>query len=283
MPDIRLIMTDLDGTLLNSDHRISPLTDRALRQAIEQGVLFTVATGKTFPSTMEWIRQYEIHIPVICGNGTLVHQPDGSILYEDPIPREYAIEAIRLARTMGLVPVVYAGPRLLTTVWDENVGVLVAHHEPDPLVIPNLEAALEKDYMPHKLILMNANDPDAVAQFQYVLEQTFEGRAQVLRSGLDSVVELLPQGVTKGTALAFILNYLDISAGQTMCFGDNCNDLDMIQRAGIGVAMGHAPEDVRTGADYVTGTNDEDGVGWAIRRFVLGNSNAHNRRIGEIV
>jgi hypothetical protein len=145
----------------------------------------------------------------------------------------------------------------------------VAHHEPTPVIIPNLEAALEKDYQPHKLILMKENDPEAVFQFQQILEQTFEGRAQVLRSGLVSVVELLPLGVTKGTALGFILDYLGIPAGQTICFGDNCNDLDMIQRAGIGVAMGHAPEDVRNGADYVTGTNDEDGVGWAICKFVL--------------
>lgn len=269
----RLMATDLDGTLLNSDHRISPLTDRALREAIASGVLFTVATGKTFPSTMEWIRQYDIRIPVICGNGTLVHQPDGSILYENPIPREYAIEAIRLARTMDLVPVVYAGHQLLTTTWDENVGVLVAHHEPTPAIIPNLEAALEKDYQPHKLILMNENDPDAVSEFQFILEQSFDGRAQVLRSGLVSVVELMPLGVTKGTALAFILDYLNIPAEQTICFGDNCNDLDMIQRAGIGVAMGHSPEDVRHGADYVTGTNDEDGVGWAIRKLVLTSHN----------
>jgi Cof subfamily protein (haloacid dehalogenase superfamily) len=266
---IRLIAADLDGTLLNSEHQVTPLTEKAIREAISRGVLFTLATGKTFPSTQQLIRQFDIRIPVICGNGTLVHAPDGTILYENPIPRDCAIEAVHMARAAGVTPVVYAGPGLLATTWDANIDVLVEHHEPPPLIIPNLEAALENDHTPHKLILIKEGDPEAVSAFQIELKNVFAGRAQVLRSGLVSVVELLPLGVTKGTALAFILDYLDVPAQDTICFGDNCNDLDMIRRAGIGVAMGHAPEEVRDGADYVTGTNDEDGVGHAIHKFVL--------------
>ncbi|MBN1201491.1 MAG: HAD family phosphatase [Anaerolineae bacterium] len=268
-PPFRLIVTDLDGTLLNSDHEVSPLTENALRKAIAQGVLFTVATGKTYPSTLGWIRRFNICIPVICGNGTIVHAPDGTILYEDPIPRELAIEAIHMAQSAGLVPIVYAGPGLLATKWDANIEVLVEHHEPHPQIVPDLAAALEADHKPHKLLFMNEHDLDAVVAFQAALNAAFTGRAQVLRSGLASVVELLPQSATKGAALAFILEYLDIPAEQTISFGDNFNDLDMIRRAGIGVAMPHAPEAVRLKADYVTRSNDDDGVGHAIHKFVL--------------
>jgi len=266
---IRLIVSDLDGTLLDSNHTVTPLTERALHDAIGQGVLFTVATGKTFPSTKALIQQFDIRIPVICGNGTTVHAPDGTIIHEDPIPLEYALEAIHMAEAVGMVPVVYAGSDLLTTIRDENVGVLVAHHEPEPIVVPDLKAALSNGHRPHKLILMQEHDHHMVEEFQAQLEQVFAGRAQVLRSGLASLVELLPIGVTKGTALAFILDLLNIPAEQVIAFGDNCNDLDMICRAGIGVAMGHAPDDVRSKADYVTGTNDDDGVGHALNTFVL--------------
>jgi Cof subfamily protein (haloacid dehalogenase superfamily) len=265
---IRLIATDLDGTLLDSDHRVTPLTERAIRNALARGVLFTVATGKTFPSTLSLIRQFDIKIPVICGNGTLIHRPDGSILHEDPIPRDLAIEAIRMARAARLTPIVYAGLGLLTPVRNRNIDVLTAHHEPDPEIVPDLEAALESRYQPHKLILMEEDNLEAVAAFQIELERVFAGRAQVLRSGLASVIELLPLGVTKGTALTFILDYLGIPSEQVIAFGDNCNDLDMIQRAGIGIAMGHSPEAVRQGADDVTGTNNEDGVGYAIQKWV---------------
>jgi len=79
----------------------------------------------------------------------------------------------------------------------------------------------------------------------------------------------MPLGVTKGTALTYMLDHLGIAPEATICFGDNCNDLDLIQRAGIGVAMRHAPEALRRHADYVTGTNDEDGVGHALYKFVL--------------
>ncbi len=86
-----------------------------------------------------------------------------------------------------------------------------------PTSCPDLEAALHDAYKPYKLILMN-HDPEKVNAFQIELERVFAGRAQVLRSGLITLVELLPIGVTKGTALNFILDYLDILPQETMCF-----------------------------------------------------------------
>lgn len=267
---IRLIVADLDGTLLNSDHVVSSLTEQAIDAALAQGVMFTVATGKTFPATTGLIERFNITLPVICGNGTLIHAPDGTIVHEDPIPRDCAIEAVRLALDSGMMPVVYAGYGLLSPRRDENVAEIVAHHEPEPAIEPDIIGALESDYKPHKLILMS-QDYDRVIAFQRVLEERFAGRALVLRSGLDSVVEVLPLGITKGTALAHLLHDYDIPAEQVITFGDNCNDLDMIRLAGIGVAMAHAPVELRESADYVTGTNDEDGVGVALRQFVLNN------------
>ncbi len=265
---IRLIVADLDGTLLNSDHVVTPVTEQAIREAMAQGILFTVATGKTFPSTVDLIDQFDIQIPLICGNGTQVFMPDGTPLHEAPIPLDYALEALRLAYEAGFTAIAYTRTGLVAERWDANVQELVDHHEPVPAMVPDLEAALKNDHKPYKLVLMN-RDPGRVPEFQHHLEDVFKGRAHVLRSGLESLVEVLPPAVSKGTALAFMLDYLGIAAEATICFGDNCNDLDMIRQAGIGVAMGHSPEAVRQGADYVTGTNDEDGVAHAIRELVL--------------
>lgn len=265
---IRLIVADLDGTLLNSAHEVTPLTAQAVRQAMDAGVLFTVATGKTYTSTPELIRRFNITIPVICGNGTEVYAPDGTILYEDPIAREVALEAVAFAREHGLLPVIYAGHKLLAPAHDANVDELVAHHEPLPVIVPALEEALRSEYKPYKLILMD-QDSAKMDAMHTALRAHFDGRALAIRSGLPSVVELLPVGVTKGTALDVVLDLVGVAAAQTMALGDNFNDLDMIQRAGLGIAMGHAPEPIRQAADHVTGSNDEDGVGQAIYRFVL--------------
>ncbi|HVO68742.1 MAG TPA: HAD family hydrolase, partial [Aggregatilineaceae bacterium] len=241
---IRLIVADLDGTLLNSSHVVSPFTERAVREAIRRGVLVTVATGKTFHSTVDTIRQFDIRIPVICANGALVFEPDGALLHADPIRREYAIEAVRIGRSAGFTPVVYTRMGLLSTTLDENVLELLAYNEPVPGIIPDLETALANEVEPYKLMLMQ-QDPVAVTDLQIYLEEAFRGRAQVVRSGLASLVEVLPLGVTKGTALAYILDHLSIAPEETISFGDNCNDLDLIRRAGIGVAMGHSPDDLR--------------------------------------
>ena len=179
----------------------------------------------------------------------------------------------------GFTPIASTTTDLVAEVWDEHVQNLVNHGEPAPIIVPDLQAALRSAYEPYKLVMMH-RDPQEVGVFQSELERIFAGRAEVLRSGLITLVEILPVGITKGTAVDFILNYLDILPQETIAFGDNCNDLDMIRRAGIGVAMGHSPEDVRQGADYVTGTNDEDGVAHAIRKFVLA-SNGASRKINR--
>jgi Cof subfamily protein (haloacid dehalogenase superfamily) len=265
---IRLIVTDLDGTLLNSAHEVSPRTEAAIHAAQAQGVAFTVATGKTFPSTTALIERFDIQLPVICGNGTSVHDIDGTVLYEDPIPPDLAVEAVHFAAEHGMTPVIYVAGGLLVPVWDENVDVLVEHHEPPPEVLPDLAPALRDGYHPHKIILMN-QDLAKVSAFQKLLEARFAGRGQVIRSGLPEVVELLPQGVSKATALRHILDHAGIEADETMTFGDNSNDLAMIKMAGIGVAMSNSPAYIRDAADFVTTSNDEDGVALAIERFVL--------------
>jgi Cof subfamily protein (haloacid dehalogenase superfamily) len=265
---IRLIMADLDGTLLNSAHVVSPYTAAAIRQAQALGVVITFATGKTFPSTQDLIKQFDIRAPVVCGNGTQVFAPDGTLLHGDPIPLDFALESVRLARAHGMTVVVSTRTGLLSDVRDANVEELLVHYEPVPDLVPDLEDALRTAYQPYKVVLMNQDHAKVVA-FQGVLERVFERRAQVLRSGLLSVVEVLPLGVTKGTALEVVCSRLGIQPGEAICFGDNCNDVDMLRRAGIGVAMGQSPEDVRSQADYVTESNDEDGVGHALHRFVL--------------
>jgi Cof subfamily protein (haloacid dehalogenase superfamily) len=279
MPDypmIRLMVADLDGTLLNSAHQITPMTEDAVRQAMARGVMFTVATGKTYPSTTELIDRLGITLPVICSNGVLVHAPDGTILKRHPIPRDYALEAMRLADAAGLVTVIYSGANLICREYDHNLAELVEHGEPEPVLIQDLHGAVRADIEPDKIIFMNGHDLEGVIRFQALLEERFAGRAQAMRSGLDSLVELMPLGVSKGTALDTILDVAGVTTDETMCLGDNCNDLAMLRRAGIGVAMANAPDDVRAGASYVARSNDDDGVGHAIHKFVL--NNAHEAR-----
>lgn len=265
---IRLIVTDLDGTLLNSSHEVSPRTEAAIRAAQARGVAFTVATGKTFPSTVALIERFGIRLPVICGNGTSVHAVTGEVLYEDPIPLDLAVEAVTFAAEHDMTPVVYIEAGLVAPVWDANVDELVEHHEPAPEIVSDLVAALRNSHRPHKIIMMN-QDLEKVSAFQDSLEERFAGRGQVLRSGLASVVELLPCHVSKATALRVILDRTGYAADETMTFGDNCNDLAMIQMAGFGVAMGNSPPDVQDGADFITRSNDEDGVALAVERFIL--------------
>ncbi len=265
---IRLIVADLDGTLLNSAHALSPANERAIREAQARGVRFTVATGKSYGSTLDLIRCFDIQIPIIASNGTQVFWPDGTLLHADPIPHEVALDVTRVGLSRGFVPVIYTRTGTIAEVIDANVREIMAHHEPEPEVVPSLIAALESGRYADKLVLMS-QDHAALAAFYAELAAPLAGRAQLVWSGLASLFEVMPARVSKATALRVILDRLGIAPEETLALGDNCNDFEMIRLAGVGVAMGQAPADVQAGADYVARSHDEDGVAEAIQRFVL--------------
>jgi len=265
---IRLIVADLDGTLLNSAHALSPANERAIRQAQARGVRFTVATGKTFASTLDLIRRFDIQIPIIAANGTQVFWPDGALLHADPIPQDVALDVTRLGLARGFTPIIYTRSGIIAEEIDANVREIMAHHEPAPEIVPSAVAALAGGRSADKMVLMS-QDHAALAAFYVELTGPLAGRAQLVWSGLSSLFEVMPLGVSKATALRVLLDRVGIAPEATLALGDNCNDLEMIRLAGVGVAMGQSPQDVRAGADYVAGTHDEDGVAEAIRRFVL--------------
>lgn len=265
---IRLIVADLDGTLLNSAHVLSPRTIEVVRRAMANGARFTVATGKTFPAVRLPIETFDIRLPVICHNGTAIYAPDGALLHAQPIDRALAMDAVQMALDNDMTAVVYVDHGLISHVWDANTDEIIAHHEPEPAIVDDIVEALRANYRPYKLVLMNQDEARVIA-FMQKLQAAYGERALVLRTGLASVVEVLPPGVSKGTALDYILNQIGLHAHDVLCLGDSFNDIEMMQRARIGVAMANAPLAVRESADYVTASNDEDGVALAIERFVL--------------
>jgi hydroxymethylpyrimidine pyrophosphatase-like HAD family hydrolase len=130
-------------------------------------------------------------------------------------------------------------------------------------VVPSLDTLLGED--PHKLLIIGPSERiDAL--------QGAVGRAGLPVHAVQSepvYLEILPPGVSKGTALEAMLEALEVPASATIAIGDNWNDLEMIEAAGLGVAMGHAPAEVRSRANYVCGTAEEEGVRQVIERFVL--------------
>ena len=261
----RLLVVDLDGTVRSRALGIPPGVRGAVAAAQARGVRVCVATGRMWRSAEPWVRTLGADPPVILYNGGQVLDfATGHTLYERLLPREAARAALALARRdPDVQPHLYLHDRVYV---ERRHPLTDAYAADDGLtydVVPSLDALLSDD--PHKLLVIGA--PERVEALQRAVRAARLPAHDVQSEPV--YLEILPPGVSKGTALAAMLDALGVAAAETIAVGDNWNDVEMIAAAGLGVAMRQAPEGVRARADYVCGTAEEEGVRDVIERFVL--------------
>ncbi len=281
----------MDDTLLAPDLTIPPRSRRALQKAADKGVLVTLATGRMFRSVLPYARQLGIATPLIAYNGALIEHPQtGGILLHELIPFEHARRVAAACRENDLHLNVYINDvlyierlrpeaeyyRKISGVEPEVVGDLVEF-------LPNVEKAGSSTadsgngagaseqapgggLSPTKLLVVVA--PEASEKWLSFFRGQFPGILHVTGSKPE-FVEMMMAGVSKGRALAFLARHLGIEPAEVMAIGDGHNDLEMLQFAGVSVAMGNAPDSLKEQASYVTRPNTEEGVAEAIERFAL--------------
>ena len=272
--DIRLIAFDLDGTLLRRDKSISPRTLRALQAAKEKGVLLVPATGRLYRSLPEALLDEQLSRYFILVNGAQVYdaETDETLLKEEISPA-LALPMLQFLKTRNVVRGVYIDG--LGHMSREDYASL--HNVAKTFAT---ETLLRRSYCPTDDLEKFTAEAHAVQKIiaffhdisekQPVLREItahFPGFA--VSSSLGNNIEINAKFATKGNALRFLCERLGISPAQCMSFGDGTNDYSMLRAAGFGVAMGNASAEVQSCADFVTGTNEEDGVAQMIERMLL--------------
>jgi len=261
----RLVVADLDGTLRSRALGVTPGVRAAVAESQARGVRVCVATGRMWPSAAPWIARLGADSPAILYNGgQLLDFATSRVLFERRLPREVARAAIVLVRRepdarihLYLDDRVYVErPDPLTDAYAADDGVSVD-------IVPDLGALLARD--PYKMLLIGT--PERMAALGDTLRDS--GLPVHAVQSEPHYLEVLPPGVSKGSALGPMLDALGVPAEEVIAVGDNWNDLEMIEAAGLGVAMGHAPAGVRARADHVCGTSEEEGFREVVERFVL--------------
>ncbi len=265
---IQLVALDLDGTLLTSTREISSGVLAAVSAAQARGVRVLVATGRIWPSAAPYVQRVGADPPVILYNGGLVYDfRTDTVLHRVTLAYDHARAVLELLSQYPQVQPhlciddrIYVGhSNALSEAYARKNGVsvievgdLVKFLPPDPMKILIVGARTD-------LVAVKA----AIGALPLPIHSVFSEL---------TYLEILPVGISKGTALAFVAQQLAIPRAAVLAVGDNLNDLEMIQFAGVGVAMANAEAALIPQADYVTGTNDEDGVRDVIERFVLGDA-----------
>jgi Cof subfamily protein (haloacid dehalogenase superfamily) len=263
----KLIAADLDGTLMARDAVISPKVKDAVRRAMEKGVKFTIATGRAFDSTLPFAQELGGNAPLICYQGGLIKDYlSGQVIHEQSVPLLLAQEVIRFARQRGLHLNVYVDDgRAYAERMTPEARYYTAIAKAPVYPVGDMLTFLDRD--PMKFIFVLSND-EATEPLIAEFGSLFAGGMRFVRS-YSRFVEGIPLGVSKGRALARLADHLGLPLGETIGIGDNDNDLELVEWAGLGVAMGNASPAVKAAADYIAPPVDEEGVVEVIERFVL--------------
>lgn len=263
-PDIRLITTDLDGTLVQNATDVSDANIAALKAAMDRGIEVCIATGRSHQSASQFARRLGIEESLIISfNGAMVRRAnEDEPLRHVPVPAGEARVIVDMAREGNHSLLYFIKDDLYVTHMHRWAWLYLQRTGDRAEPVGDLRRF--DGTSPTKLLI--ADEPDTVAELLERDIQRFKGRLYVTRS-LPHYIEYLNPAATKGHALAWLADHLGVGLEHTMALGDQLNDLPMIEEAAIGVAMPGACEQVRDAAAYVAESADE-GVAEAVRHVL---------------
>lgn len=279
----KLIALDVDGTILDGNHMIAPETKQAIHQAQTLGVRVTIASGRAFPSAAMIAEEAGITgTPLVAHDGGYVaDRHTGEVLFVERLPDDLVSEVAGLLQGLGCdVSLLHESFRVGTQrfpLWQwrflhprhwSTVGNLWRELQSyRNIYAPSIPAYLRTNKVnPPKLYIMGT--PAAIQQGSALLTEHFSHVLRTTPAGLGAM-EVTPLHVSKASGIRVLAEKLGIHMDEVIGVGDNYNDVEMIQQAGLGVAMGNAPADIQALARYVTRTNREHGVAHVIEKFVL--------------
>lgn len=264
---IKLLALDLDDTLLDSGLRISPDCVAAIQQARAQGVRVTISTGRMYQSALPYAQQLKIDVPLITYQGAWVkNSGTEEVLYYKPVPYELSKEIMGFFKDMGIHYHSYYNDQLCMEDLTEEGRYYARLAGVEPVLVKDLSAALEENEA-MKIMAITKNEK-LLLEMEADLRSRY-GRHLYITRSKPFFLEIMNREASKANALQVIADHYGIHRKETMAIGDSYNDIDMIEWAGLGVAMGNAFAQVKDAADYVTLSNEEAGVAEAIRRFIL--------------
>lgn len=264
MPNYRMIAIDLDDTLLTKDLTISPRTKEYIRRAREAGVHVTLATGRMYQSALPYARELALNLPLITYQGALVKETvSGEELLHLPLPLDLAREVIS-----RIAPHFHTNVYVDDTLYVEKLTPEAVQYGRVCGVVPHPVGDLLKflDRAPTKVLAVGKENELNILREQM---QRYFGSALHITKSKPHFLEFSHPLATKGHALDMLARRWGLRADQVIAIGDSDNDLEMLDYAGLGVVMGNARPEVQARADYITRSNDEDGVAEVIARFVL--------------
>lgn len=267
--NIKLIALDLDGTLTDDKKQISDYTAEILHKAAEQGAAIALASGRPMLGILPVAKRLgldKIGGYILAYNGGhILDCKTGKDIFHVTFPSEYIQEAADFAAAHKVPIVSYDNTYIIT---EGPVDAYVEHESYNnnaPVkVVENLPAFLNFPIV--KMVI--CGNPDVLAPVEAEMAEQFRGRLDIYRAE-PVFLEVMPKGINKASGLQRLMEHLGITSQELMACGDANNDIPMLKQAKLSVAVGNASAPVKEVCAFISKTNNEDGVAYAVKKFVL--------------
>jgi Cof subfamily protein (haloacid dehalogenase superfamily) len=264
--EYKLVAVDMDGTLLTPQLEISKETIETINKVIEKGVIFTISTGRMYLAALPFANMLNLDVPIITCNGALTKcSKTGKVYDEKIIDKQHSKEIIRYCEEAGLSVSIYSEDDIYIKKSSENLDIHLQLDHAKPQIINDFDSLLNGSIIK---IMFNSNDKYNLEKHTQKLHELYKEKLNFYFS-LPYFVEIVHKEANKRNALENLALKFNIKREEIIAIGDNFNDMDMIEYAGLGVAMGNAPDYLKEVAQFVTHSNDEDGVRHVLERFIL--------------
>jgi Cof subfamily protein (haloacid dehalogenase superfamily) len=263
---ISAVVSDVDGTLMTDDKRLTPLAQAAVARLHARGIIFTIISSRPPRGVRMLLDPLEIKTPFGCFNGGLIARPDLSVITAHVLSSQVARCAVDILSARGAQSWIFAGPDWLVRDSDAPyVGLEERTVRFRPTVVEEFGSALD---VAAKIVGVSA-DFELLARCEREVGAALAGQASVVRSQ-PYYLDITHPLANKGVALSALAALLSVPPAEIAVIGDGDNDVAMFERSGLSIAMGNASALVQRAADFVTDTNREEGFANAIDRFILG-------------
>jgi Cof subfamily protein (haloacid dehalogenase superfamily) len=267
MSKIHLVAIDLDGTLLNSAKQVTAATSAVLRRARQEaGVRIVLASARPPRTVMPFYNLLDLDTPLICYNGALVIDPSsGTVILHRPLAARIALGIVALARKK--YPQVLVSAEILNRWCTDRLDPAFLT-ETGKITSPDVVAPVEEWLTVSVTKLLLLGEPPRLMELAKAIRRKYPRQVTILMTE-NHILQISHATVSKAKALRAVAGELGVTREQVMAIGDNENDVEMLQWAGIAVAMGNAEPSVLAVADYVTDHHDADGAANAILRLII--------------
>ncbi len=266
----KLVAVDMDGTLLNSDKRITDKTIRTIKMATEKGIIVAICTGRPIKGIEPYIEALGLDIPYMAYNGALIVMgKSGEIIFDQRLTPNDARVVFSWGKKFDTTIIAWTtdglADALFTSAFNADLEVYRQYSSVEPALIQDEEALIQSGIT--KILFCDSKDKIEC------IEKTLKENSNLevdFYTSQPEYLEFVDKRASKAAAMGMLGARFGIKQDEMVAIGDSYNDLSMIEYAGLGVVMENAPDELKAVAGYVTLSNDDDGVAYVLERIING-------------